>query len=86
MTSGPDDEDEVSAETMRRVASVRERAAALPESSELADLLAARGRDMTPEQVRRLGVLAIAQSRQVSYLLGKLAGLLGDEAGESHAW
>jgi hypothetical protein len=34
---------------------------------------------MTPDEIRRLGATAVDQARQISFLLGKLAGLLDDE-------
>ena len=46
-----------------------------------ADALQAPPRDMSPAEIRQLAASAIAQAQQVSYLLGKLAGLLGEEEG-----
>ena len=63
------------------VADIRRRAAVSPSSAELADLLtsaAARGTEMSAEEIRALGRDTLAQAQQISYLLGKLAGLLED--------
>lgn len=65
-------------------AKVRERAAAGPSPEELAriaaDALGAESpQDMTPGEIRHLAVTALTQAQQVSYLLGRLAGLLDSE-------
>lgn len=81
MTEETGAHDEISEETRRMVADIRRRAAASPGSAEIADLLtltAARGSEMSAEEIRALGRDTIAQAQQVSYLLGKLAGLLED--------
>jgi hypothetical protein len=81
MTEETGDHDEISEETRRMVAAIRQRAAASPGSAELADLLtsaAARGSSMSADEIRALGRDTLAQAQQVSYLLGKLAGLLED--------
>jgi hypothetical protein len=75
-------DDDISDETRRMVARTRARAAASPTPGELADLLTAasvtRAPEMTAEQIRVLSRDTLAQAQQVSYLLGKLAGLLED--------
>jgi hypothetical protein len=75
--------DALSEETRMLVARVRERAGKAPGPDELADLLsaAASRRQMTTPEIRALGEAAISQAVQASYLLGKLAGLLGDLEG-----
>ena len=74
MTAG----DEVSEETRLLVTSVRGRAATVPDAGVLAGLLSAPRRNVPDEEVRRLGREALSQSQQMSFLLGKLAGLLRD--------
>lgn len=76
-------ENEVSGETRMLIDSVRAQAAQMPGPAELADLLTAPGRRaaVTEADVRRLGRKAIEQAQQMSYLLGKLAGLAGGEGG-----
>ena len=66
------------------VAAIRQRAAESPDAAEIADLLtsaASQGTEMSASEIRALSRDTIAQAQQVSYLLGKLAGLL-DDAGE----
>lgn len=74
--------DEVSEETRVLLASVRARAASAPGAADLADLIARAGErsgtGVTHEDVRRLGTEAIEKAREVSYLLGRLAGVAGD--------
>lgn len=82
MTGETGDHDQISEETRRMVTAIRERAAASPGSAEIADLLtsaAAQGSEMSPDEIRALGRETLAQAQQVSYLLGKLAGLLDEE-------
>ena len=80
-------DDAISEETRMLVARVRDRAAASPGPEELAGLLsaAASRRQMTGPEIRALGEAAISQAVQASYLLGKLAGLLGDLEGRAGA-
>ena len=83
MTGTPGADDEISEETLLLVIHIRERAAQAPGAADLADLLtsaAAKGDDMSADEIRALARDAIAQAEQVSFLLGKLAGLL-DEVG-----
>jgi len=65
------------------VAQVRQRAAQAPGPDELAGLLAAAGArpDMSAAEIRELGRDTLVLAGQVSYLLGKLAGLLEDGDG-----
>jgi hypothetical protein len=80
MTGTPDDD--VSEETRMLVARVRDRAAHTPGAPQIADMItgaAAEGRPMTAEEIRDLARDALATAERVTYLLGKLAGLLGDE-------
>ena len=82
MTEETGAHDEISDETRLMVARIRERAAQSPGSAELADLLtsaAARGTEMTAEEIRALGRDTLELASQVSYLLGRLAGLLDEE-------
>ena len=69
---------EISDEARRLAAQARARAASLPTAEDLAASLTALGHqaDMTPEQIRALAAETISRAQQVSYLLGKLAGLL----------
>ena len=79
MTGETDDRDEISEETRRMVARIRERAAASPGSAEIADLLtaaAARGSQMSAAEISTLSRDTLVLAGQVSFLLGKLAGLL----------
>ena len=74
-------DDEISGGTREMVARIRERAARTPGAAEIGALLtsaAAKGTEMTAEQIRALGADALRQAEQVSYLLGKLAGLLDE--------
>ena len=82
MTEETGAHDEISEETRQMVAAIRRRAEESPGSAELADLLAsaaARGTEMTAEEIRALSRDTLAQAQQISYLLGKLAGLLDEE-------
>ena len=75
-------DDGISEETRQMVTIIRARAAQSPGSAEIADLLtaaAAKGSEMTCDEIRALGRDTLALAGQVSYLLGKLAGLLGEE-------
>ena len=82
MDGDPGAHDGISEETRLMVTRIRERAARSPGSAELADLLtsaAARGTEMTAEEIRALGRDTLELASQVSYLLGRLAGLLDEE-------
>ncbi len=82
MDEGPGAREGISEETRLMVARIRERAAQSPGSAELADLLtsaASRGSEMTAEEIRALGRDTLDLASQVSYLLGRLAGLLEEE-------
>jgi hypothetical protein len=82
--TGDQDRDDISDEARLMAARVRERAERLPTAAELAALtMTAGGRDMSAAEIRQLGTDAIAQAQQVSYLLGKLAGLLDEPAGDT---
>ena len=81
MTEEQGSHDDISEETRQMVAVIRQRAAASPGSAEIADLLtaaAAHGSEMNADEIRALGRDTLAQAQQVSFLLGKLAGLLED--------
>lgn len=85
MTEETGSHDEISEETRRMVTQIRARAALAPGAAELACLLTAagaRGPEMSAAEIRALGQDTLALASQVSFLLGKLAGLLGDEGGE----
>jgi hypothetical protein len=66
-------------------ARARQRAAAVPGADQiraLADRALSEPREsMTASEIRALTAEALAQAQQVSSLLTRLAGLLGDEAG-----
>jgi DNA-binding MurR/RpiR family transcriptional regulator len=83
MTTG--DHDEISEDTRELAARVRDRAAGMPTAEQLAsmtaDVLSATGGDMSPDEIRRLAADALTNAQRVSYLLGRLAGLL-DSPGE----
>ena len=82
MDEDPGASDGISEETRLMVTAIRERAARSPCAAEIADLLtsaAARGGEMTCEEIRALGRDTLDLASQVSYLLGRLAGLLPDE-------
>lgn len=76
-------EDEISEETRLMAAQVRERAARMPSAQQLADMAAGvlgkQGKDMSPAEIRELVSVAIGQSQQMAFLLGKLAGLDGGD-------
>lgn len=83
MDEDPGIHDAISEETRLMVAHIRERAAQSPGSAELADLLtsaAARGAAMTAEEIRALSRDTLDLASRVSYLLGRLAGLLDEES------
>ena len=66
---------------------VRERAARLPLGPDLGRLAAdafERSGEMTAAEIRQLAADAITQAQEVSFLLGRLAVLLGDGGGEPH--
>lgn len=83
MALDPGGTDDISPEARLMAALVRARAAQVPLGGDLAvltaDALLTPGRDMTADEIRRLGASAVEQARQISYLLGKLAGLLNDD-------
>ena len=75
---------EISEETRLMVARIRERAAASPGAPEIADLTAAASAgagDMSVADIRALGRDTLVLAGQVSFLLGKLAALAGEEGG-----
>ena len=73
---------EISEETRLMVARIRERAAASPGAPEIADLMAtAPAGDMSTADIRALGRDTLVLAAQVSFLLGKLAALTGEEGG-----
>jgi hypothetical protein len=77
--------DRVSAEAFEAALRVRQRAMdEMLTADALAGLTisAAKGSDMTPPEIRRLAASAIDQAQQISYLLGRLAGLLDDPCQE----
>ena len=64
------------------VSRIRDRAAASPGVPEIADLMTsaqARGGQMSAAEIRALGRDALALAGRVNFLLGKLAGLAGEE-------
>lgn len=79
---GCDDNGCISDEARLLAAGVRARAATAPTEDAIRALadqaLRSPGRDMTPDQIRDLTNTAVSQAQQVSELLGRLAGLLGD--------
>lgn len=79
------DDDMVSAETLTAVARARARAAAGPTADEISRLLESVSRrrsDLTPDDIRELGAVAIRQSQRVSFLLGRLSVLLNESGGD----
>lgn len=80
------DDAEISEETRALARQVRDRAAGMPDAADLADMtadaLTSPRSQMSPDEIRRLAAEALTQAQQVAYLLGKLAGLLGDKPGE----
>jgi hypothetical protein len=66
------------------IASVRDKAAMLPQGAGLAELavaaLSRQGTRMSTPEMHRLAADAITQAQHVSYLLGKLAGLLDEDS------
>jgi len=84
MTEESGAHDEISDETRQMVARIRERAALAPAPAELACLLTAAGAhagDMSAAEIRALGRDTLELAGQVSFLLGKLTGLLVEEGG-----
>lgn len=80
------DDAEISDETRALAREVRDRAARMPDAAGLADMtadaLTCPRSQMSPDEIRRLAAEALTQAQQVAFLLGKLAGLLGDKPGE----
>jgi hypothetical protein len=77
----------LSRDTRRTVARVRARAARAPTPGDISRLIADASRhagDLSQDDIKAIGAVAIKQATQISYLLGRLAGLLGED-GESHA-
>lgn len=78
-----DNDGSISEETQLMVFLARRRAADVLFSASLpglaADALQVPAGDMTATEIRGLATSAIEQAQQVSYLLGKLAGMLGEE-------
>ena len=88
MTGAAGDDERISREMLLMVALIRQRAAAAtgaPEIASLATAAAAKGGSgMTIEEIRALGRETLDLAVQVSYYMGKLAGLLdGEEDGPS---
>jgi hypothetical protein len=85
VTQGGGNSENISPVTMAAAVRARHRAETeLPTPDALAGMAigAAKGADMSPAQIRHLAATAIDQAQQISYLLGKLAGLLdGDREG-----
>jgi len=83
MNGERDDHDRISERTRQMVTRVRQRAAQAPAPGELADLLTAAGAapDMSAAEIRELGRDTLVLAGQVSFLLGKLAGLLEEGDG-----
>ena len=84
MTPGGGD-DLISPEALEAAQRVRQRAMdEMLTADALANLTitAAEGSDMTSAEIRRLAASAIDQAQQISYLLGRLAGLLDDQCQE----
>jgi hypothetical protein len=78
--------DQITEETRAMAAEARRRAGRAPTADELAGLLSAAGeRTAGPvaDEVRRLATAAISQAQQVSFLLGKLSGLVGEADDDS---
>lgn len=74
--------DQISDETRQMVTRIRERAAAYPGAPEIACLTAAaaaRAPEMSAGEIRALGRETLVLATEVSFLLGKLAGLLHEE-------
>jgi beta-glucosidase-like glycosyl hydrolase len=82
--TGAQGDDEISDETRHMVTRIRERAAASPGTPEITDLIdaaAARAGEMSAAEIRALGRDTLILASQVSYLLGRLAAVAGEEAG-----
>jgi hypothetical protein len=83
MATDPERADEISADTRMIVAQARLRAAEALMGAGLAGLAADALRtpraDMSATEIRDLAVTALERAQQVSYLLGRLAGLAGDD-------
>lgn len=85
--TGPGDS-EISDESRVLADRARRRAEAMPSAADLAaiaaDALSNTSRsDMTPDEIRQIAAEALAKAQEVSYLLGRLAGILGDRPGET---
>jgi hypothetical protein len=79
------DDAEISEEARLLAERVRERAAAMPTAADLADMTAdalTSRSEMSPAEIRRLAADALSKAQEVSFLLGRLAGILGDGGGE----
>lgn len=80
------DHDRISDEARLMAAQVRARARSVPSAAGIAsltvDALGKRPQDMSTDEIRQLVIDALEQSQRVSFYLGRLAGLLGDEGGD----
>jgi hypothetical protein len=80
------DDTEISEEARVLAEHARERAAAMPSPAALASIAAGalsastHGSNMTPAEIRQLAEDALAKAQEVSWLLGRLAGILGPDA------
>jgi hypothetical protein len=70
---------EISGEARMLAARAREHAARLPDAAAIAAMALTHGGQMSDAEVRELAATAITQAAQVSYLLGRLAGLTGSD-------
>jgi hypothetical protein len=79
----PERPDDISAETRMMIAQVRLRAATALMGAGLAglaaDVLRTPRADLSAEEIRALAVTALDRAEKVSYLLGRLAGLAGED-------
>lgn len=80
------EDDRISEEARLMAARVRARAEQMPTPEQIAglgaDAFSKQAEHMSPAEIRRLFAEVVAQSQQMAYLLGKLAGLEGTPDGE----
>jgi hypothetical protein len=89
MTDADRDDDGVSEETMMLVARVRHRAGEAPSISQITalalDAVGNRGGDLSEGEIRQLAATALGKAQHITFLLGKLAAMIPDQAeGEAH--
>jgi hypothetical protein len=78
-------DDRISEETRMMAAEVRRHAESMPSAADIGDLAAAAltgpPGEITPQEIRQLARDALSQAQRLSFLLGRLAGMLDGPEG-----